>query len=108
MPILDADVANTVRALVRLAEAEGIPVREARVFGSRARGTATEQSDIDVCIVSSAFGENRVEETGTLLRLAARLPRSHPLELVAFSPEDLDDPWSALAREIRRDGITVR
>lgn len=105
---LDPAVRDTVRAFVRLIESEGIPVREARVFGSRARGTATEQSDIDVCVVSLAFGKDPLEETGRLLRLAARLPRIYPLELVAFSSEGLNDPWSALAAEIRRDGIPVR
>ncbi len=106
---LDPDVRETVRAFVRLIEAAGIPVSEARVFGSRARGTAAEQSDIDICVVSPDFGNDRLEETGTLLRIAARLQhRTYPLEPVAFSPEDLDDPWSALAAEIRAHGIVIR
>lgn len=108
MRSLDPNVRDTVRAFIRLIESEGIPVHEARIFGSRARGTETRDSDIDVCVVSPAFGKDRLEETGALLRLAARLRRSYPLEPIAFSLEDLDDPWSALAAEIRRDGIPVR
>lgn len=108
MPKLDADVEETVRSFVRLIQATGIPVQEVRVFGSRARGAARANSDIDVCVISPTFGKDRLEETGMLLRVAARFPRRYPLEPVALSPADLNDPFSALAAEIRRDGILVQ
>lgn len=108
MPTLDANIEETIRSFVRLVEMNGIPVSDVRVFGSRARGSATRHSDIDVCIISPLFGKNRLEETGQLLRIASRLPRTLPLEPVALSTEDLKDPWSSLAEEIRRDGIPLK
>jgi predicted nucleotidyltransferase len=44
-----------VKEFIRLLSENGVPVAEAYLFGSAARGESTETSDIDVAVVSRAF-----------------------------------------------------
>ena len=70
-------------------------VRLALVFGSRARGTATPTSDVDVAVGASGID---------LLGLAADLSRATGLEVDAVSLEDVGVP---LLARIVREGVLV-
>jgi predicted nucleotidyltransferase len=50
-----AAVIDIVRKFKTLLERTGIPVRQMILFGSYATGSFTEDSDIDVVVVSDAF-----------------------------------------------------
>ncbi len=78
-------------------------VQAAYVYGSHARSTATEWSDIDLAVVSPDFG-NRFEARLNLMRLAARI--DDRIEPNPYTPEDFDanDP---LVSEIKRTGVRV-
>ena len=81
------------------------PVERAYLFGSFAKRKADENSDIDVCVVSKAFGKDYFGEEMRLRSLSVRVdPRLSP---VAFNPEDLRDPYSQLADEILRHGVQL-
>lgn len=68
------------------------------LFGSRARGTARERSDIDL----AAFGVG--QEKQGLFRLAAdELPTLLKIDLVFITPETSP----ALLSEIERDGVVI-
>lgn len=107
MTEVDSRVQEIAHAYKELLRSAGIPVREIWLFGSRARGTAKPWSDLDLGIVSPVFGKNRTEELGQLLVLAARLRAPYPIEPIPFTPEDLDDQWSALSQQVRREGIRI-
>lgn len=107
MPEVDRQIRDITRSYEELLRSAGIPVQEIWLFGSRARGTAKPWSDVDLGIVSPAFGKNRTEELGQLLVLASRLHSPYPLEPIPFTPEDLNDRWSALAQQVRREGIRI-
>lgn len=81
------------------------PVERAYLFGSFATGTADEASDIDICIVSPAFGKNYLKEEMTLIDLSVKVDSR--LSPVAFSSDDIHDRWSQLAHEITAHGIAV-
>ena len=56
------------------------------LFGSHAKGTATEDSDLDVIVVSDAFaGVPFVKRTGTVLR-AIRFPRH--VDVICYTREE--------------------
>lgn len=89
--------------------AQHIPVFEVRLFGSRARGDATPESDVDIYI-----------ETTSLTRPQRRLVSDILWEIgfdhgvvvapVVFSREDLENgPLSSspLYRTIKREGVLV-
>jgi predicted nucleotidyltransferase len=63
-----SDAARAYADRVRLE----MPVTRAYLFGSYARGTATEQSDVDICFFLESFGgKRRVDIIKELLKLTA-------------------------------------
>ena len=65
-------IIETVREYLRAVRETGIPVSFGVIFGSQARGTATELSDIDLLVVSSHFdGKINHEDVNRLWRLTA-------------------------------------
>lgn len=84
----------------------GISVSKAYIFGSYAKGTADENSDIDICIISKALGKDYFEEMVKLRIIALKIDSR--IEPVPFSPKDLDDPYSSLAAEIRKYGVMLQ
>lgn len=76
------------------------------IFGSQAKGTRHKWSDIDVCIVSDQFSNNRFENR--LLLAHNRSDNFYNIEPHPFRPEELQDKWDPLATEIRNHGIVVQ
>lgn len=99
------DAIKVTKKFVDYLKKVGIPVEKTLVFGSHAKGTSNLYSDIDVCIISSIFGKDNYDETVDLRKKALKI--DDRLEPVAFSPEDLIDPYSTLASEIRKYGVSV-
>ncbi len=87
-------------------EAAKIPVHGMWLFGSRARGDHHEESDIDVCVVSSLLGKDVFTEGIRLDRIASRID---PLfEVIPCSIKDWKhNRVSPLLHEIRKTGIRV-
>ena len=90
---------------VQLLKQQGINVSKVILFGSYARGRANPDSDIDIVIVSTQFGQDTAEEMMLLRKIALKVD-SH-IEPVPLSPEDLNDNFSTFAQEIKRYGIEV-
>ena len=96
---------SKIYEFVQLLEQQGISVSKVILFGSYAKGKASPDSDIDLAIVSTQFGQDVADEM-MLLRKTALKVDAH-IEPVPLSPEDLDDNFSILAQEIKRYGIDV-
>ena len=81
-----------------------IPIEKAILFGSYARGTQKEWSDIDIALVSEIFKGNRIEDKDKIRHITISV--SSEIEVVPFSPKDFnkDNP---LAREIIDTGIRL-
>ena len=102
-----ADVPTTVmknlqRFLVLVGKRKGIDAPY--VYGSQARGTATEWSDIDVAVVSHDFSADLFEERLALMRLAAGV--DDRIEPHPFTPEDFTSNHPLVA-EIQRTGVRI-
>lgn len=80
-------------------------VNSAYLFGSFAKNTANEGSDIDICIVSSNFGKDYPAEEMELIRMAVTIDSR--ISPVAYTPQDLLDRYSQLAYEITTHGVPV-
>jgi len=88
------------------AVAEDFPVSAAYVFGSVAKGEATDQSDVDVAVISTAFrGMRRVDVIATLIckTHGAKID----LQPIGFTPEDFEDEEDLLVRAIREQGLPL-
>lgn len=90
---------------IQLLKQQGVNVSKVILFGSYAKGRANPDSDIDIVIVSTQFGQDAAEEMMLLRKIALKVD-SH-IEPVPLSPEDLNDNFSTFAQEIKRYGIEV-
>ncbi len=96
---------KTAKKFVSRVSGAGIPVSKAYLFGSHARGTAKEYSDIDICIVSPKFGKNSFDEMSLLLKLSVGIDLR--IEPFPFNNKGFNNRYSTLASEIRKYGILI-
>jgi len=75
------------------------------VFGSQAKGTATQDSDIDLCVISKSFGKDRYAERVSLMKLST--DDTIDIEPHPYHPDDLANPWDSLAVEIKKYGVSA-
>jgi predicted nucleotidyltransferase len=79
-------------------------VDSAYLFGSYAKGTSNQWSDIDLAIISSDFSEDLYEERLFLMRLAAEI--DDRIEPKPFRPETFTT-IEPLVDEIKKNGLKL-
>jgi predicted nucleotidyltransferase len=84
---------------------DGIKVEDAYLFGSYAKGGAGKDSDIDVCIISKEFGRDYIKEMVQLRKISLQVDSR--IEPISFGIDDINDPYSAIASEVRKNGIHI-
>lgn len=101
---LSASVKNTIDSYLQALNRNNIPIKEAILFGSYAKGNAHEWSDIDIALVSDIFVGNRIDDKDKIRRIT--LSVSSEIEVIPFAPQDfnLQNP---LAKEILTSGIRL-
>lgn len=105
--MVDEPVIATVRSYLEAIERAGVRVSFGVVFGSSARGTSGQWSDIDLVVVSTRFdGPRRREDIALLWRTAARVDSR--IEPIACGEQQwVTDDSSAVIEIARRDGQRV-
>lgn len=100
---LKAIVARYVRHL----QAHQIQVQKVILFGSYARGTAKDDSDIDMAFVSEDFDRFSLFERQRIL--AECRDDLTPTDVLGFSPSMLERKreHSAIVHQILREGIAI-
>lgn len=99
-----AAIIETIRRYVRTLETEGIHIDAAILFGSFAKGTAKDESDIDVALVSNAFSGSRFDDRRRIVPLRRAIDGR--IEPMPFRPEHFAEGGN-LVDEIKRDGIPI-
>jgi predicted nucleotidyltransferase len=101
-------IVETVRAYLRAVNENGIPVSFGVIFGSQARGTATEESDIDLIVVSPQFdGRREYAKVSKLWRLTA--DTDNRVEPVPVGEREWkEDDSRAIVEIARREGQIVK
>lgn len=104
MAQLPAKVKNAIDNYLRALSRNNIPIKEAILFGSYARGNYQEWSDIDIALVSDIFVGNRINDKDKIRKIT--LSVSSEIEVIPFSPNDfnLQNPF---AKEILKTGIRL-
>lgn len=82
-----------------------VPVRQMFLYGSAARGTAGQDSDIDIAVICDPFKPSRLEENVEVSR--QRWDLDLRIETVCLHQEDMDDPYFDLARSVKREGVPI-
>jgi len=98
-------ILDIVNRFLDEAEKYDIHILQAILFGSYAKGTNTEYSDIDLAIVSSDFVGTRYLDNQKIRR--AKLNVSYELETHPFSPEDFDEE-NPFVKEILTTGVKIK
>jgi predicted nucleotidyltransferase len=83
-------------------------VRQAYLFGSFAKGTAKDYSDVDLAIVLGSLdisGESPLGEDFVIFHEAQKY--NSLLEVVCFVQEEFDRDGGALVRLIKKEGIKL-
>jgi uncharacterized protein len=98
-----APVRNSVRRFIAAVRRER-RIEAAYLYGSHAKGTASEWSDIDLALVSPDFSDDVFQERLALMRVAVQV--DDRIEPHPFTPQRFDssDP---LVSEICRTGVRV-
>jgi predicted nucleotidyltransferase len=93
-------IVNSFIAIIK----QDIKIDEVYLFGSYAKGTSNEYSDIDIAIVSKDFEGIRFFDRKKLLKYLVKI--NTDIELHTFKTEDFttDDPFVA---EIIKTGIKI-
>ena len=103
-----ADFENIKRLAQDYAEEvkQVLPVDKTVLFGSYAKGTATELSDVDICFFLNDFGgKSRVDIIGELLRLC-RVYKGAFFEPIAFQTSEIER-GNPFVKEILATGVEV-
>jgi hypothetical protein len=99
-----AVIIDTVRRYVRALEEHGIHVNDAILFGSFAKGTAKEESDIDVALISETFSGDRFDDRRRIVPYRRSIDSR--IEPMPFRPERFAEGGN-LVDEIKKDGIRI-
>ena len=93
-----------VKKYVEELRSHDIQVKEAILFGSYARGTVKEESDIDVALISDAFTGDRFEDRRKIVPFRRKIDSR--IEPMPFRPEGFAEGGN-LVDEIKKTGIKI-
>lgn len=99
-----AKVKHTIDRYIQELDRNNIPIKEAILFGSYAKGDYQEWSDIDIALVSDIFEGNRIDDKDKIRKITLSI--SSEIEVIPFAPDDfnLQNPF---AKEILKTGIKL-
>lgn len=100
-----AAIRRIIRTYLKVIAENNIKVEKAYLFGSYARGTYREDSDIDIAIVSKDFSGDRFVDRRRVVPLRRKIDRR--LEPIPYLPENFkeNDP---LVIEILKNGVEIK
>ncbi len=99
-------IQKKIQDFIKLLEREGITVDKTILFGSFAQEKSHTDSDIDLAVISSQFGNNNFKELVLLRKLALHIDSK--LEPIPLNPRDLNDRFSTLIHEIKTHGKIIK
>lgn len=98
---------SKARKFVKLAKTKGLKVQKAYLFGSYAKGTDKEWSDIDVCLVIKNFRDS-IEKRIEIQNFVIDHEELHRVEVHAFCLADFNNRYLSLPSEIKKTGIEIK
>ena len=100
------DVEKVVTTFAERLREQKFPFSGIYLFGSYAKGTAREWSDLDVCVISDRFaGKDWDEQERQLWRWTREVDSR--IEPLGMSPEEFASEVSPMAHEVKTTGIKI-
>lgn len=105
--MVDESVVKVVKQYLQTVEKQGIPIRFGVIYGSYARGTPHQWSDVDLLVVSPRYdGKRTRDDVNMLWRIAGRTDsRIEPIPV--GERQYAEDDSSAIIEIARREGQVV-
>lgn len=104
--MVDSKIKNLVEDYLNQLTLNGIFISKAYIFGSRVDGSANEESDIDVMLISPMFDQDADKFAGTLWITAGNIDykiEPYPIGEKRFYSED----FSPLIEIVKHHGVEV-
>lgn len=102
--VIEDSVVDVVKKYIQELQKNGIAIQEAIIFGSYAKGSSKEGSDIDVALVSPAFTGDRFEDRRRIVPLRRKIDSR--IEPIPFRPDDFQEGGNFID-EIKRTGESI-
>jgi len=104
MAITEDSIVEVIRKYIEELERNNIRIGEAIMFGSHAKGTNKEWSDIDIALVSVDFTGDRFDDRQRIIPLRRKIDSR--IEPMPFKPEDFYN-GGMLVEGIKKTGKTI-
>ena len=99
---------EVVQFLFKCLKEKDLKISRIIVFGSQAKGTATEESDIDIIIISEDFKRKNLFKRADMTKDAEiRTIRKFmvPLDIITMTPEEFENKTSLMAEYARKGEV---
>jgi predicted nucleotidyltransferase len=104
--MVNSEVINKVKEYLRELASKGVYITKAFIYGSQIHGTATEESDIDLMLVSPLFDED-TDKFAPVVWLSTKRT-NYRIEPVAIGEKRFEtDEYSPLIAIVRQEGVEV-
>ncbi len=97
-------VIEIVKQYIRELRLHDIPVQETIIFGSYVKGNATDDSDIDIAVISDAFSGDRFDDRRRIVPFRRNIDSR--IEPIPFRPERFAEGGN-LVDDIKKTGIII-
>lgn len=104
MAQVSSEIISIVKIFLERLQKDNIRVSKAILYGSYAKGTNDEWSDIDLAIVSDDFSGNRVLDKERMIKSIVDINTS--ISPLPYRPEDFDES-DLFVKEIIESGIVI-
>ncbi len=100
------EVIELIKKYLSSLKQNGINITEAYLYGSYARNTATEDSDIDLMLVSPLFDDDPIKYSAAIWFTASEV--SYKIEPVTIGEKRfMTDDYSPLIGIVKKEGIRI-
>lgn len=100
-------ITDLAKHVAEEAKRDKMPISKIFVFGSYAKNEANEDSDLDLCFISSKFKDIIEAEAYLRAKIYFILKQNIAVDVVAYRPEDFEETVP-LVYEIRRHGKEIK
>ena len=98
------NIIQNLKGYIKLLESNNFPIKTAYLFGSYAKGTDNDWSDIDVLLVSDSFEGVRFFDKEKIRKIT--LSYNSDISPFPYNPKDFDSS-NLFIKEIIRSGIKI-
>lgn len=106
MATIPSEIVEMIEKFIKLVEEDNIQIEKVILFGSYAKGNYTEDSDIDLAIISPDFKESEhIKNMSRLLLTASKLRAD--IQTIPYSVEEYNNP-EGFIEEIINTGIELK